>query len=82
MSNAVCVLKGEKVQGTIHFKPDGDLVHVTGTLSGLTPGKHGFHIHAFGDVTNGCLSAGAHFNPENKNHGAPEDAERYVGCIV
>jgi Cu-Zn family superoxide dismutase len=31
---------------------------VTGKVQGLTPGKHGFHVHALGDTTNGCLSTG------------------------
>lgn len=31
---------------------------VTGNLSGLKPGLHGFHAHALGDTTNGCLSTG------------------------
>ena len=31
---------------------------VTGSLAGLKPGLHGFHVHALGDTTNGCLSTG------------------------
>lgn len=31
---------------------------VTGNVSGLKPGLHGFHVHALGDTTNGCLSTG------------------------
>ncbi|XP_054721625.1 superoxide dismutase [Cu-Zn]-like [Uloborus diversus] len=81
---SVCVLVGDgKVKGTIHFSqesPDSP-VTVTGEISGLSKGLHGFHIHEFGDNTNGCISAGAHFNPYNKEHGSPEDEIRHVGDL-
>lgn len=39
------------------FLPAG-YTHVRGRISGLAPGLHGFHIHSFGDTTNGCNSTG------------------------
>ncbi|THG17982.1 hypothetical protein TEA_011598 [Camellia sinensis var. sinensis] len=54
---------------------------VTGSLSGLQPGLHGFHVHALGDTTNGCMSTGPHFNPVGKEHGAPEDENRHAGDL-
>jgi Cu/Zn superoxide dismutase len=35
---------------------------VTGSVSGLKPGLHGFHVHALGDTTNGCMSTGVYFS--------------------
>ncbi|KAL6348533.1 hypothetical protein AAG906_013153 [Vitis piasezkii] len=55
---------------------------VTGSLFGLKLGLHGFHVHALGDTTNGCMSTGPHFNPVGKDHGALEDEEyHHVGDL-
>ncbi|KAA8536932.1 hypothetical protein F0562_029410 [Nyssa sinensis] len=83
MVKAVAVLSSnEGVSGTINFTQDGDgPTTVTGSLSGLKPGLHGFHVHALGDTTNGCMSTGPHFNPTGKEHGAPDDEIRHAGDL-
>jgi Cu-Zn family superoxide dismutase len=37
----------------IRYFNQGDILNITGEVTGLTPGDHGFHIHEFGDYTNG-----------------------------
>ncbi|KAF2920972.1 hypothetical protein DAI22_08g251000 [Oryza sativa Japonica Group] len=76
---AVAVLKGtSQVEGVVTLTQD-DQVNVR--VTGLTPGLHGFHLHEFGDTTNGCISTGPHFNPNNLTHGAPEDEVRHAGDL-
>jgi len=81
---AVCVLRGDPgVEGVIWFtQPEsGKPTVIEGEIKGLSPGEHGFHIHALGDSTQGCTSAGPHFNPFNKTHGGPGDETRHVGDL-
>ncbi|GKV26229.1 hypothetical protein SLEP1_g35571 [Rubroshorea leprosula] len=80
---AVAVLKGDsKVEGVVTLTQEDDgPTTVNVCITGLTPGPHGFHLHEFGDTTNGCMSTGAHFNPNNMTHGAPEDEIRHAGDL-
>ncbi|KAI1723467.1 copper/zinc superoxide dismutase (SODC) domain-containing protein [Ditylenchus destructor] len=84
IQRAVAVLRGENgVDGVVWFvqEKEGDPVVIKGEISGLTEGPHGFHVHQYGDSTNGCTSAGPHFNPHNKTHGGPEAEIRHVGDL-
>jgi len=85
MINAVCVLhptEGSNVRGIIKFEKTDDGLKIIADVTGLTPGKHGFHIHEFGDCSRlDGKSAGGHFNPDGKKHGAPNSEERHVGDL-
>merc|ERR1719381_17907 len=79
---AVAVIVGDGVKGVIRFHQTGDPtspVEVSGNITGLAPGSHGFHIHQLGDTSNGCKSMAGHFNPLQLKHGAPTDSYRHVG---
>ncbi|KAJ1346416.1 hypothetical protein KIN20_001195 [Parelaphostrongylus tenuis] len=39
------------------------------------------HVHQTGNLANGCLAAGDHYNPTNMNHGAPTARVRHVGDL-
>lgn len=70
----------KKVTGTIEFTETPDGVEVVANVEGLTPGDHGYHVHAKGDCSApDATSAGGHFNPSNHKHGAPESAEHHEG---
>ena len=72
--------KGNTAQGDVRFATRGSKVLVVAKVSGLTPGSHGFHIHEKGDCSSGDgMSAGGHFNPLSKPHGAPTTMERHAG---
>lgn len=79
---AVCVLKSDTVNGIIYITEYENITHIEGKITGLKPNKnHGFHIHEYGDLTDGCASSCAHFNPYKKNHGGRNSSERHVGDL-
>ncbi len=74
--------EGNDIQGTVSFEQAGEAVRVTGELRNLSPGMHGFHVHEYGDCSaSDATSAGGHYAPHGKPHGAPEDVERHVGDL-
>ena len=69
-----------KVTGTVTFKEVEGGLEVTATLENLKPGDHAFHVHEKGDCSApDATSAGAHFNPDNHKHGAPDAEDRHAG---
>ncbi len=73
-------LNGSDVTGLVTFKKDSNGIEIIADISGLSPGKHGFHVHEYGDLENNNGStAGGHFNPDDRPHGGPEMQMRHVG---
>ena len=71
---------GSNVKGTVMFTSGADGTKVVVDITGLTPGKHGLHIHEKGDCSApDASSAGAHFNPLHSHHGGTDTPERHAG---
>lgn len=69
-------IKGEKITGTAEFvertQGTGTMVEITLRASGLTPGKHGVHLHAVGKCEAPFTSAGGHFDPGPASNTDPD----------
>ncbi|XP_060529826.1 uncharacterized protein LOC132704089 [Cylas formicarius] len=85
--SAIAVLSSEgesEVKGEITFvqkQPPGGPVFIRGNITGLSPGKHGLHIHQAGDLREGCEKLGGHFNPYLLHHGSPKYPLRHIGDL-
>lgn len=66
-------------QVTLDKTPEGVLM--TGILSGLPPGTHGFHFHDIGQCTPSFEAAGDHFNPTKKTHGLRNPKGPHAGDL-
>ena len=78
---AQCDLQhSDEVKGSILLmQAPGTPTLIKGTITGLKPGLHGFHIHEFGDMSDGCKSMGAHYNPDDVDHGNEDNG--HVGDL-
>ncbi len=83
LSKGIAILapNTNNVEGTIliHETQKGLKIHYK--ISGLAKGLHGFHVHEYGDLSDGCNSSCSHFNPFNKNHGGLNSTERHEGDL-
>ncbi len=86
-TKAVAVLiptkSGTGVAGTITFTKVEKGTRIQAEITGLAPGKHGFHVHEFGDASSpDGKAAGGHFNPKKMVHGDPsKTAPRHLGDL-
>ena len=83
IARAIAVItptKGNSVHGVVKFEEVENGVRVVVDMTGLAPGKHGFHIHEFGDISSDDgSSAGGHFNPTGMSHSMPMSDNRHTG---
>ncbi len=72
------------IKGSVLFYENQkkDNVKIKINLLGLPKNKQlGFHIHEAGDLSHGCTSACAHFNPFKTVHGGKDSKIRHVGDL-
>lgn len=68
--------------GWVTFTQTDAGVDIEAHIEGLSPGLHGFHVHATGDCSSEDFkSTGGHFNPTEVPHGAPSDTEHHAGDL-
>ena len=82
-SYAVAVLapNDNGVAGVVRFQDTGQGVKINYDITGMADGEHGFHIHEYGDLTDGCQSACTHFNPFGTTHGGLDSKVRHEGDL-
>ena len=67
---------------TANFVQLGDAVRIVVDARGLPPGLKGVHIHETGKCEGpGFTTAGGHFNPEGKQHGALNPKGQHAGDL-
>ncbi|PNT45103.1 hypothetical protein POPTR_003G118400v4 [Populus trichocarpa] len=67
VSAAVAEFKGPDIFGVVRFaQVNMELARIEASFSGVSPGKHGWSINEFGDLTKGAASTGKVFNPTNQ----------------
>jgi Cu-Zn family superoxide dismutase len=69
-------IAGKGITGTAEFTERkqniGSAVEITITVSGLTPGLHGVHLHAVGKCEPDFTAAGGHFDPGPASNTDPD----------
>lgn len=69
------------VYGVVEFIERPKHLDIKYRIHNLSDGEHGFHIHKCGDLTKGCSSGCAHFNPVKCNHGGLKSRKCHAGDL-
>nr|UXX51216.1 copper chaperone for superoxide dismutase [Paeonia ostii] len=78
ISAAVAEFKGPEIFGVVRLaQVNMELARIEVSFSGLSPGKHGWSINEFGDLTRGAASTGKVFHPTNQ----PTDQKPPLGDL-
>ena len=80
---AIAVFQG-KLKGYVKFRQRDSKspVRISGLIENLSPGKHGFHVHLYGNLLKtDCSKCGGHFNPYRKNHGGLNSKNSHAGDL-
>ena len=67
--------------GTLTLADAAGGIAVSGTLRGVVPGTHGFHIHTTGQCEPTFDAAGGHWNPTNAQHGTENPQGPHLGDL-
>ena len=84
MKKAIAKLvPANNVRGVVYFEESNEpnKLKISYEIYGLSDGKHGFRVHQYGDLTEGCKSACSHFNPLHTVHGGRHSKIRHAGDL-
>lgn len=86
-THAIAIFYGPKVKGTVTFYQPKNKSgsYISFDLKGLGKNRESaIHIHEYGDMRDGCISLGAHWNPRKKEHGNIElnGNNRHSGDLI
>lgn len=81
-ANASMVDKDGNELGNVKFTETTEGLKISMDLKNVPAGEHGVHIHTVGKCERPDFeSAGAHFNPENKQHGVKNPEGPHAGDL-
>lgn len=78
---AIAVFQGD-LSGFVSFIQDSptSIVRISGHIRKLPEGRHGIHIHRFGNLLKtDCSKCGGHWNPTNATHGSRTSSVSHAG---